>query len=60
MPSSTVVEHLTHNPKIRAANPATAFGRDKISKKEDSRTLVDHLIHNPKFEGSNPVNGTER
>ncbi len=34
MLDSTVVEHLTPDPKIQALSPATGFGRDKISKKK--------------------------
>ncbi len=30
--SSTVVEHLTYNPKINSSNPAAVSGRDKMVK----------------------------
>ncbi len=30
---STVVQYLTHNPKIKGSNPATGTGREKKYKK---------------------------
>ncbi len=54
MINSTVVGHLTHNPKVQDLNPTTGIGRDS--------TVVKLLICNPKVEGSNPatVTGRER
>jgi hypothetical protein len=33
LPSSMVVEHLTHNPKVEGLKPAADIGREKIVKK---------------------------
>ncbi len=52
MINSTVVEHLTHNPKVKDLNPTTGIGRDS--------TVVKLFTCNPKAEGSNPATGTGR
>ncbi len=62
MPGSTVVEHLTPDPKIQSLSSATGFGRDKKKRKiaMPSSTVVEHPTPNPKFQGMNPATGTER
>jgi hypothetical protein len=47
---STVVEHLTHNPKIRGLNPTTGT-------KRGGKCLEEMIKYSPN--GLNPANGTE-
>ncbi len=59
---STVVEKLTHNPRVKGSNPATGTRRwKKVTKSlppwlHPSSTVVEHLTHNPKIEGFNHGN----
>jgi hypothetical protein len=43
MMGSKVVEHWTHNPKIKDSNPAIGTGREKMR----GSTVVEQLTHNP-------------
>ncbi len=36
-PSSTVVEHLTHNPKIKGSNPSSCTGGERERERETER-----------------------
>ncbi len=47
-----MVEHLTHNPKIKGSNLASGGG--------DTSRMVDNSTYNPQIEGSNPANRTQR
>jgi hypothetical protein len=67
VPDSSVVEHLTHNPKVNGSNPSTGTGKQKKAKNVIElkwlgpiSTMVKYLTHNPKSNGSKPTTGTRR
>jgi hypothetical protein len=53
-----VVEHSTHNPKIKGSNPDSGIVRKKMAKAMSDvlvcpwSTVVEHLTSNPKMKGS--------
>ncbi len=58
-----MVEHMTHNPKIKGSNHTTGTDNGKMAKRFSAscrcpgNTVVEY---NTKIEGSNPSSGTER
>jgi hypothetical protein len=64
-PSSTVVEYLTLNPKIKASNLAIGISKEKMVKNMfhqlcPSSTMVQYPTLNPKIKASNHANGIGR
>jgi hypothetical protein len=56
--SSTMVEHLSHQPEVQSLKPvaATSTGRGEWCNKACScRTVVEHLPHQTKVQGLNPT-----
>jgi hypothetical protein len=54
-PSSTVVEHSTHKPKVKGSNNSNGTGRNEMVKNLQysilcrRSTVVEHSTHNPEI-----------